>query len=80
MATQTHAKPPRHAGCWQGRLRRRISWTLLIKLLALLALWLLFFSPAHRPLITPDAVGTVLAVDAASAPGKALAEGSNHDD
>jgi hypothetical protein len=80
MAIRHNEAAPRRARTWQGRLRHRISWTLLIKLLALLALWLLFFSPAHRISVTPDAVDTVIAVDAAPAPVKALAEGRKHDD
>jgi hypothetical protein len=58
---------------------RRISWTLLLKLVALLALWLLFFSPAHRTPVTPDAVEALFSVDAVAEPGKSLAEGITHD-
>ncbi len=36
---------------WRRRLRREIGWLLLAKLGALIVLWALFFSPAHRPTI-----------------------------
>jgi len=33
---------------WLPRLRREIAWLLLGKLIALIVLWSLFFSPSHR--------------------------------
>jgi len=33
---------------WRRSMRRELAWILVVKLLALLALWSLFFSPAHR--------------------------------
>jgi hypothetical protein len=79
MATGDNAAGLRRAGTWQAGLRRRISWTLLLKLLALLVLWLLFFSPAHRIPVTPDAVEALLSVDTVAESGKPLAEGKDHD-
>lgn len=38
---------------WRHDLRRKLIWLLAIKLAALAALWLLFFSPAHRPAVDP---------------------------
>lgn len=38
---------------WRQRLQREISVALLVKLLLLIAMWGLFFSPAHR--VKPDA-------------------------
>jgi hypothetical protein len=48
-------------------LRRELGWLLLLKLLALIVLWAMFFSAAHRP--TVDAVGT----------GRQFALGITHD-
>jgi cytochrome bd-type quinol oxidase subunit 2 len=42
MAARQRDAPFRQAPDWRTRLRRRISWSLLIKFLALLALWALF--------------------------------------
>jgi hypothetical protein len=53
--------------------------TLLLKLLALLALWLLFFSPTHRLAVTPAAVDTRLSVDAIIEPAPPAAEGMPDD-
>lgn len=44
-------KPPPD---WRQWLRRKIAWLLLFKLAALVTLWLLFFSPAHRVSVDPD--------------------------
>ncbi len=41
---------------WQAQMRRQIGWTLLIKLMALIALWALFFSPEHRVTVSDDSV------------------------
>lgn len=38
---------------WRQWLRRKIAWLLLFKLAALIVLWLLFFSPAHRVHVDP---------------------------
>jgi hypothetical protein len=35
-------------GSWRRGMRREIGWFMLAKLAALLILWALFFSPAHR--------------------------------
>ncbi len=43
-------KPPPD---WRKWLRRKIAWLLIFKLAALIALWLLFFSPAHRVSVDP---------------------------
>jgi len=66
MAITDKTTRPREAGTWQARLRRGISVALVLKLFALLALWLLFFSPAHRLAVTPAAVDRLLSVDAAA--------------
>ncbi|MGH8315890.1 MAG: cytochrome oxidase putative small subunit CydP [Steroidobacterales bacterium] len=34
---------------WRHDLGRKLIWLVALKLVALAALWLLFFSPAHRP-------------------------------
>jgi hypothetical protein len=47
---------------WRRGLRRSIGWTLLFKLLALIALWALFFSPADRVDVTPERVDSRLEV------------------
>jgi uncharacterized membrane protein len=49
---------------WRYRLRRGIGWTLLIKLIALIALWVLFFSPADRVHVTPSRVDSRLVIEA----------------
>jgi hypothetical protein len=79
MAIGNSRARPRRGGTWQAGLRRRISWTLLLKLFALLALWLLFFSPAQRIPVTPDTVEALLSVDAVGETGKPLAEGFDND-
>jgi hypothetical protein len=38
---------------WRHELRRNLIWLIVIKLAALAALWLLFFSPVHRPTVDP---------------------------
>jgi len=38
---------------WRRDLKRKLAWLLAIKLAALAALWLLFFSPSHRPAVDP---------------------------
>jgi hypothetical protein len=79
MANTDKAARSRRSGTWQFRLRRGIGVTLLLKLLALLALWLLFFSPAHRFSVTPAAVDTRLSVDAIMEPAPPAAEGMPDD-
>jgi hypothetical protein len=41
---------------WQAQMRRQIGWTLLVKLLALIALWAFFFSPEHRASVSDQTV------------------------
>lgn len=41
---------------WRRELRRGIGIALAVKLAALLALWALFFSPAHRADVTAEVV------------------------
>jgi hypothetical protein len=41
---------------WRRRFGRAIAWALALKLAALAVLWALFFSPAHRPNVTPELV------------------------
>lgn len=53
---------------WRRHTRRQIAWALLLKLAALIALWALFFSPAHRAQITPEAVQHQFAPAAPNAP------------
>jgi len=48
---------------WRVALRRNIGWLLAVKLAALLALWMLFFSPEHRVEVTGESAGRNLALD-----------------
>ena len=50
---------------WRRRLRRGIGWTLLFKLIALIVLWVLFFSPADRVNVTPGRVDSQLVIETA---------------
>ncbi|ROU04466.1 cytochrome oxidase putative small subunit CydP [Lysobacter enzymogenes] len=50
------ASPPR----WRAALLRRIALTIALKLALLTALYLLFFSPSHRPPIDAGAVDRLL--------------------
>jgi len=43
-------------------LRRHLTLLLAIKLAALALLWVLFFSPAHRPAVDSQAAGRHLAI------------------
>ncbi|TJY59839.1 hypothetical protein E4T66_11695 [Sinimarinibacterium sp. CAU 1509] len=52
---------------WRAQLRQQIGWTLLIKLMALIALWALFFSPEHRVAVSDDSVQSLL-IPAAPSP------------
>jgi 3-methyladenine DNA glycosylase AlkD len=54
------------AGDWRRHLRRSIGWMLLVKLIALMALWTFFFSPAQRMHVTPDRVDSQLVIEVAS--------------
>ncbi len=47
---------------WRRRLRRGIGWTLLAKLIALVVLWAIFFSPAQRMDVTAERVDAQLVV------------------
>jgi hypothetical protein len=49
---------------WRGALRRHLTLLLAVKLAALVLLWALFFSPAHRTAVDSDATGRRLAVNA----------------
>jgi hypothetical protein len=53
------------AADWRRHLRRSIGWMLLVKVLALSALWALFFSPAQRMDITADHVDSQLVIEVA---------------
>ena len=50
---------------WRRGIRRSISWALLVKLIALIALWAIFFSPSHRVDMTAERVDSRLVIDAA---------------
>lgn len=50
------AAPPR----WSAPLLRRIALTIAAKLALLIALYLLFFSPSHRPPVDAGAVDRLL--------------------
>jgi len=50
-------------------LRRGIAWALIAKAVALGLLYVLFFSPDHRPAVTPDRLaGVLLAAPTVEAP------------
>lgn len=49
-------------GPWRAVLRRHLTLLLAIKLAALALLWVLFFSPAHRPAVDSQAAGRHLAI------------------
>ena len=51
---------------WHVALRRKIVWLLALKFVALLILWTLFFSPAHRFDVTPARSAQHLALDPGS--------------
>ena len=51
---------------WRAALRRDVSLLLLFKAIALGLLWGLFFSPAHRVVVDPQATGRHLALEAPS--------------
>jgi hypothetical protein len=58
-ATHTSAAAPQP---WRGILRRHLTVWLAVKLAALVLLWALFFSPAHRTAVDGQAAGRHLAV------------------
>ena len=47
---------------WRPSLRRKIAWLLVAKLVGLLLLWALFFSPSHRVEVTPERAERILAI------------------
>jgi hypothetical protein len=49
---------------WRRQLGRGIGWTLLVKLIALVILWALFFSPANRTDVTAGHVESRLVIEA----------------
>jgi hypothetical protein len=51
----THQSGSDRGIAWRGALRRELVWLLLGKATALILLWMLFFSPAHRPDNSPAA-------------------------
>jgi hypothetical protein len=46
-------------------MKREIGWLMLAKLAALLILWALFFSPAHRPAVDGSVTADRLALEPA---------------
>jgi hypothetical protein len=61
---------------WRSWLRRKIGWLLLAKLIALILLWNMSFSPEHRLAVTPGRMDALLALDE----GPAEAPGESADD
>ncbi len=55
-------RPHRHS------LGREIAWVLAFKMVALTALYFVFFGPTHRPPVTPDQIAAALG-EPASIPG-----------
>ena len=53
---------------WRHALRRHVAWLMVVKCVALILLWALFFSPAHRGAVDPRAAGQHLAVSAQAGP------------
>lgn len=64
---------------WRLGLRRKIGWLLLAKLVALILLWNMSFSPEYRVEVTPPLMDAHLALDAGPA-APAGAQGENADD
>jgi hypothetical protein len=52
------------AAGWRAALRRDLALLLLFKAIALVLLWWLFFSPAHRAAVDPAATGRHLGIGA----------------
>jgi hypothetical protein len=69
----------RQASGWRARLRRRISWSLLLKLIALLTLWALFFSPQDRIEVNAGSVAGRLAAEPTPTPAIQSDQGTDHD-
>jgi len=57
------AAPRLRAVGWRSALRRELSLLLVLKMAALVLLWWLFFSPAHRSPVDAAAAGRRLAVE-----------------
>jgi hypothetical protein len=57
-----HARPPAPTR-WALRLRRHLGWVIATKLLLILLLFVLFFSPSQRPGIDPPGVADRLRLD-----------------
>jgi hypothetical protein len=64
---------------WRGALRRHLTLLVAVKLAALVLLWALFFSPAHRTAVDSDATGRRLAVARSSAAPAPPLQESAHD-
>jgi hypothetical protein len=45
------------SAAWRVALRRHLAWLLLLKFAALVLLWALFFSPAHRVRVDAGVIG-----------------------
>lgn len=56
----SHAQPPPR---WAGRLRRHLGWLVAAKLLLIVLLFGLFFSPSQRPAIDAPGVADRLRLD-----------------
>lgn len=52
-------------GDWRRVMLGELAWILVAKAAALVLLWFLFFSPAHRQQVDGDATGRRFAVDRA---------------
>jgi type II secretory pathway component PulM len=52
---------------WRRRLSRELAGLIALKLVALVLLWWLFFSPAHRTVVDADAAGRRLGMAEAAA-------------
>jgi hypothetical protein len=79
MAAGKQRASHRQASDWRARLRRRISWSLLLKLIALFALWALFFSPQERIHIDAVSVAGRLAAEPTATPVIQPDQGTDHD-
>jgi type II secretory pathway component PulM len=61
VRSRTHLSAPAPER-WRGVSKRHLTALLAIKLAALVLLWALFFSPAHRVAVEAEAVGRQLAL------------------
>ncbi len=62
-ATNSPQNPPPgtdHGGSFLARIRRHLAVLIVAKIVFLALLYLLFFSTAHRPDVTPDRVDRLL--------------------